>query len=252
MKNYIFYYVVGIVKNAKTKALQFRKFDYSTKNTVSSLFDKNLHSKDKGSAIHFQAVTTDVAGKIGTESTVGHATTLVLGGRGAVFWMWISALFGMVTKYSEIVLSIKYREKNEEGTCIGGPMYYIKNGLNVKWLAILFAIFAMIACIGTGNARQSNAMSDVAKDSLNIPSWVTGLILTVIVVLVILGGIKRIASVNEKLVPSMAIFFVIIAMLCLCFNAPKIPQAFALIFKEAFNFKAGFGGVASYSIMTAI
>lgn len=244
--------VVGIFITVKTRALQFRKFGYAMKNTVGSLFDKSQHAKDKGSVSPFQAVTTALAGTIGTGSIAGLATALVSGGPGAVFWMWISALLGMVTKYAEIVLSIKYREKSEDGSWLGGPMYYIKNGLNVKWLAIVFAIFAMIACIGTGNATQSNSISGVVNQSFNVPTWVTGLILTIIVALVILGGIKRIASVNEKLVPAMAIFFVVAAILCLCFNIDKIPQAFALIFKEAFNFKAAFGGVAGYGIMTAM
>jgi AGCS family alanine or glycine:cation symporter len=166
--------------------------------------------------------------------------------------MWISALLGMVTKYSEIVLSIKYREKTEEGAYVGGPMYYIKNGLNIKWLAILFCMFAMIACIGTGNATQSNSISGALYDTFDIPTWITGLVLTVLVAMVILGGVKRIASVNEKLVPVMAIFFILAAIFALCFNGSKIPGAFALIFSEAFNFKAAFGGVAGYGILSAM
>ena len=168
---------VGIFLTVRTKVLQFRKFGYAMKNTVGSLFDKNQHAKDKGSVSPFQAVTTALAGTIGTGSIAGVATALVAGGPGAVFWMWISALLGMVTKYSEIVLSLKYREKNKEGAWVGGPMYYIQKGLKSKWLAVIFAVFAMIACIGTGNATQSNAISGVMKSSLEIPNWLYILLL---------------------------------------------------------------------------
>lgn len=248
----VFLIVVGAFLTIRTKALQFRKFGYAMKNTVGSLFDKSQHVKDKGSVSPFQAVTTALAGTIGTGSIAGVATALVAGGPGAIFWMWISALLGMVTKYAEIVLSIKYREKKEDGSWAGGPMYYISKGLKSKWLAIAFALFAMIACIGTGNATQSNAISDVMNKTIEIPTWVTGLVLTVIVALVILGGVKSIASVNEKLVPTMAIFFLLICFIALGVNVTKIPDAFALIFKEAFNFKSAIGGVAGYGIFSAM
>lgn len=243
---------VGIFLSVKTGFLQFRKFGYMNKKTIGSLFDKNLHAKEKGAVSPFQAVTTALAGTIGTGSIAGLATALVLGGPGAVFWMWISALLGMVTKYSEIVLSIKFREKNEEGAWMGGPMYYIKNGLNLKWLAIVFSIFAMIACIGTGNTTQSNSISGALNSTFNIPTWVTGVILTTLVAAVILGGIKRIASVNEKLVPIMAVFFVLASLIAVFINIEKVPNAFALIFKEAFNFKSAFGGVAGYGVLSAM
>lgn len=243
---------VGVFLSIKTGFLQFRKFGYATKNTIGSLFDKSQHKKEVGSVSPFQAVTTALAGTIGTGSIAGLATALVAGGPGAVFWMWISALLGMVTKYAEIVLSIKYREKNETGAWVGGPMYYIKKGLKAPWLAIVFAVFAMIACIGTGNATQSNAIAGVMKSTLAIPPWVTGLIIMGIVALVILGGVKRIASVNEKMVPTMAIFFIVSALVVLGINVTKIPSAFELIFTEAFNFKAAFGGVAGYGVLSAM
>lgn len=243
---------IGAFLTIRTKALQFRRFGYAMKNTVGSLFDKSQHAKDKGSLSPFQAVTTALAGTIGTGSIAGVATALVAGGPGAIFWMWISALLGMVTKYSEIVLSIKFREKKEDGSWAGGPMYYISKGLKSKWLAILFALFAMIACIGTGNATQSNAISGVMDKTLSIPTWVTGLVLTVIVALVILGGVKSIASVNEKLVPTMAIFFLLICIIALGINITEVPSAFALIFSEAFNFKSALGGVAGYGIFSAM
>ena len=242
----------GIFLSIKTEFFQFRRFGYVMKNTIGNLFNKNIYHHEKGSVSPFQAVTTALAGTIGTGSIAGVATALVLGGPGAVFWMWISALLGMVTKYSEIVLALKFREKNESGSYTGGPMYYIKNGLGLKWLAVLFALFAMIACIGTGNATQANSISGVLDLNFNISPWITGLVLMVIVGIVIIGGVKRIATVNEKLVPVMAVFFILASLFALIFNADKIPSAFALIFKEAFNFKSAFGGVAGYGILAAM
>ena len=242
----------GLFLSIKTRFLQFRRFGYVLRNTVGKLFNKNLHQQDKGSVSPFQAVTTALAGTIGTGSIAGVATALVLGGPGAVFWMWISALLGMVTKYSEIVLALKFREKNENGAYVGGPMYYIKNGLGKKWLAAMFAAFAMIACIGTGNATQSNSISGVLDLNFGVAPWITGVVLTIIVGVVIIGGVKRIAAVNEKLVPVMAVFFILASVFALIFNAEKIPAAFALIFKEAFNFKSVFGGAAGYSILSAM
>ena len=242
----------GIFLTVRTGFFQFRRFGYVLKNTVGNLFNKNMHHRNDGSVSPFQAVTTALAGTIGTGSIAGVATALVLGGPGAVFWMWVSALFGMVTKYSEIVLALNFREKNGQGAYIGGPMYYIKNGLGIKWLAAIFALFAMIACIGTGNATQSNSISGVLDMNFNIAPWITGFVLTVVVGVVIIGGVKRIATVNEKLVPVMAVFFILAAIVALVFNGSKIPAAFALIFKEAFNFKSAFGGVAGYGILSAM
>lgn len=242
----------GLFLTIRTRFFQFRRFGYVLKNTIGSLFHKNMHHRDKGSVSPFQAVTTALAGTIGTGSIAGVATALVLGGPGAVFWMWISALFGMVTKYSEIVLALTYREKNTRGVYVGGPMYYIRKGLGIKWLATLFAAFAMIACIGTGNATQSNSISGVLDMNFGVAPWITGVVLTIVVAVVTIGGVKRIASVNEKLVPVMAILFVLASVLALIFHADKIPGAFGLIFKEAFRFKSVFGGVSGYGILSAM
>ena len=247
-----FLILTGIFLSIRTRFFQFRKFGYVFKNTVGMMFNKQLHHRDAGSVSPFQAVTTALAGTIGTGSIAGVATALVLGGPGAIFWMWISALLGMVTKYSEIVLAVNFREKDKNGAFIGGPMYYIRNGLGNKWLASLFAVFSMIACIGTGNATQSNSISGVLNLNFNIAPWITGVVLTVVVGGVIIGGVKRIATVNEKLVPLMAVFFIFASVLALIFNASKIPTAFTLIFREAFNFKSAFGGVAGYSILSAM
>ncbi len=232
---------------------QFTCFGHMFKNTIGSMFSKKQRSSSSSGVSPFQAVATAMAGTIGTGSIAGLATAIVAGGPGAVFWMWISALLGMTTKYAEIALSLKYREKNEEWQWIGGPMYYIKNGLGpkFKWLAVLFSIFAMLACLGTGNATQSNSIA-IALADYKVPTWITGAVLVVISAAVILGGMRRIASVNEKLVPFMAMFYVVCSVLCLILNAREIPAAFALIFKEAFNFKAAAGGAAGYGIMTAM
>ena len=242
----------GLFLSVKTGFLQFGKFGYMMKNTLLSIFSSNQRQKDEAGVSPFQAVATAMAGTIGTGSIAGLATAIVSGGPGAVFWMWISALLGMVTKYSEIVLSLSYREKNKKGEWVGVPMYYIKNGLNAKWLAGLFAIFAMIACLGTGNATQSNSISVALESTVGIRPWITGVVLTVLAAAVILGGMRRIASVNEKLVPFMAVFYVAASVIALIVNADKIPGAFALIFREAFNFKAAAGGVTGYGIMLAM
>lgn len=242
----------GLFLSIATNFIQFKNFGYMMKNTILGMFSKKQHQKDASGVSPFQAVATAMAGTIGTGSIAGLATAIVSGGPGAVFWMWISALLGMVTKYSEIVLSLRYREKNEDGKWVGGPMYYIKNGLNLKWLAALFAIFAMIACLGTGNATQSNSIAVALESTMGVNPYITGTVLTVIAVAVILGGMRRIASVNEKLVPFMAVFYLTCSVLALFVNIEKVPAAFALIFREAFNFKAAAGGTAGYGIMLAM
>lgn len=242
----------GLLLSIRMGFPQFTKFAYVMKNTIGSLFNSKQHKKDDSGVSPFQAVATAMAGTIGTGSITGIATALVSGGPGAIFWMWISALLGMVTKYSEIILSLHFREKNDEGLWVGGPMYYIQNGLGLKWLAVLFAIFAALTCFGTGNATQANSISVALDATLGIDPFWTAVVLTLIVGAVILGGIRRIASVNEKLVPFMAVFYVIVAVIALILNIDKVPAAFALIFQEAFNFQAAAGGAAGYGIMVAM
>ncbi|MBR2886541.1 MAG: sodium:alanine symporter family protein [Clostridia bacterium] len=243
---------MGLFLSSETKFLQFRKFGYMLKNTILGVFSSNQHEKDASGVSPFQAVATAMAGTIGTGSIAGIATAIVSGGPGAIFWMWVSALLGMVTKYAEIVLSLHFREKNSKGEWIGGPMYYIRNGLKIKWLAALFAIFAMFACMGTGNATQSNSIAIALESTFDIAPWITGVILTAIAAGVILGGMRRIASVNEKLVPLMAVFYVVCSVVALILNIDKVPAAFSLILKEAFNLRAAGGGAAGYGIMTAM
>jgi len=242
----------GFFLSAKTGFIQFGKFGYMLRHTLFGVFSKKQHRKDEAGVSAFQAVATAMAGTIGTGSIAGLATAIVSGGPGALFWMWVSALFGMVTKYAEIVLAIRYREKNEKGEWVGGPMYYIKNGLGIKWLAGAFAAFAMIACLGTGNATQSNSIAIALESTLGLRPYITGIVLTVLCAVVILGGVRRIASVNEKLVPFMAIFYVLCALSALILTFDRIPAAFSLIFREAFNVKAAAGGTAGYGIMLAM
>lgn len=242
----------GLLLSFRMGFPQFTKFVFVMKNTIGSLFSTKQHHKDESGVSPFQAVATAMAGTIGTGSITGIATAIVSGGPGAIFWMWISALLGMVTKYSEIILSLHFREKNDEGQWVGGPMYYIQNGLGLKWLATLFAIFAAITCFGTGNATQSNSIAVALQSTLKISPIITGIVLTIIVGAVILGGIRRIAAVNEKLVPFMAVFYVICAFVALIINIREVPAAFALIFEEAFSFKAAAGGAAGYGIMLAM
>lgn len=242
----------GLYLSVRLRFLQFSKFGHMLKSTIFGLFSKNQHKKDESGVSPFQAVATAMAGTIGTGSIAGLATAITMGGPGAIFWMWVSALLGMVTKYSEIVLSLKFREKNANGEWVGGPMYYIQNGLKLKWLAVLFAIFGMLACLGTGNATQSNSIAGALESTIGVTPWITGIVLTIIAACVILGGIRRIASVNEKMVPFMAVFFVVCAVVALIINIKEVPGAFALIFKEAFNFEAAAGGVAGYGIVAAM
>lgn len=242
----------GLLLSIRMGFPQFTKLGYVIKNTIGSMFKPKQRKKDASGVSPFQAVATAMAGTIGTGSITGIATALVAGGPGAVFWMWVSALLGMVTKYAEIVLSLKYREKNEKGEWSGGPMYYIQNGLHQKWLAVIFAVFAAITCFGTGNATQGNSISVTLESTLNIKPLYTAIVLTIVIGAVILGGIRSIAAVNEKLVPFMAVFYVICAVVALFVQIKEVPAAFALIFREAFNFRAATGGAAGYGIMIAM
>ncbi len=242
----------GLLLSVRMGFPQFTKFVYVMKNTIGSMFSSKQRTADESGVSPFQAVATAMAGTIGTGSITGVATALVSGGPGAIFWMWVSALLGMVTKYSEILLSLHFREKNEDGQWVGGPMYYIQNGLGWKWLAMIFAFFVAIACLGTGNATQGNSIAVALESTLHINPLITGIVLTVFVGAVILGGIRRIASVTEKLVPFMAVFYVVVAVVALVLNAPKIPAALSLIISEAFSFQSAAGGAAGYGIMMAM
>ena len=207
-----------------------------------------------GDVSPFQALMTCLSATVGTGNIAGVATAIFLGGPGALFWMWCTALVGMATKYAEIVLAVHYREKDERGEYIGGPMYAIKNGLGKSWawLGFAFAIFGGLAGFGIGNMVQSNSMAEVLESTFNIERWVTGLVTTIIVALVILGGIKRIAKVSSSLVPFMCVGYVVVSLVVLSVYADRIPAAFALIFTHAFTPSAATGGFAGAAVMMAM
>lgn len=210
--------------------------------------------KDQGDISPFQALMTALSATIGTGNIAGVATAIFLGGPGAIFWMWITALFGMGTKYGEAVLAVKYREVDEQGRRVGGPMYYIKNGLgdNWKWLGFLFALFGTVAAFGIGNMVQSNSVADALNSNFNISPTITGVVLAVLVGLVILGGIKRIGDVAGKLVPVMAIAYILGSLIVIILNYGQIGEAFKLIFSSAFNGTAVTGGFAGAAVWAAI
>ncbi|MFU0788831.1 MAG: sodium:alanine symporter family protein [Virgibacillus proomii] len=230
----------GLYLTLRLGFFQFRTLPYALKLTFSpSKQDK----KSKGDISHYQALTTAMAATIGTGNIVGVATAVVLGGPGAVFWMWVSALFGMATKYAEAVLAVKYRVENSKGQMSGGPMYYLERGLKAKWLGIIFAIFGSIAAFGIGNMVQSKAVSDALDNSFQVPPIATGIILTLLVGLVILGGIKGIGRVTAFLVPIMALFYVIGGLVIVFLNLEVVPGVIGLIFTDAFSGSALGGGI---------
>lgn len=239
----------GIYFTFRTNFLQVKEFGFTMKETLMKIFSKE-ESAEEGDITPFQALATALAATIGTGNIAGVATAIALGGPGAIFWMWVSAFFGMMTKYAEVVLAIKYREK-KEGNWVGGPMYYIEKGLGLKWLAVIFSIFGALAAFGIGNMVQSNSVA-AALAGYNIPPLVTGIVLAVAAGLVILGGLKRIASVTEKIVPFMAVFYIIGAVIILILNASGIPTAFGLIFKHAFTPASAIGGFAGAVVMDAM
>ncbi|MBJ6136199.1 alanine/glycine:cation symporter family protein [Marinobacter litoralis] len=209
---------------------------------------------DEGDIPPFQALMTALSATVGTGNIAGVATAVFLGGPGALFWMWLTALVGMATKYSEAVLAVRFREVDERGAHVGGPMYYIRNGLGRKWawLGVLFAIFASVAAFGIGNTVQANSVADVLEVNFSIPHWATGLVLMALVGMVLIGGIKRIGQVASALVPFMAVSYVMIGLVVLAINAHEIPAAFNLIFSYAFSSAAAEGGFAGAAVWAAI
>lgn len=242
----------GILLTVMAGFPQITKLGTIMKSTVGSLFGQDAHKKDEASISPYQAVATALASTVGTGNITGVATAIVAGGPGAVFWMWISALFGTMTKFAEVTLAVKFRQKNEKGEWVGGPMYYMENGLNMKWLGVIFACFATLASFGIGNMTQANSIAAALQQTLHIDPKITGAIIMVIVAVVILGGIKRIAQVTEKLVPVMGVIYVALGIITIVMNAGKLPAAFAVIFQGAFNPSAVAGGVLGYTIMNAI
>ena len=240
----------GIYQTLLLKGLQFRKLYYSL---WLALIKRKDDGDNPGDISHFQALMTALAATVGTGNIAGVATALAAGGPGALFWMWITGLFGMATKYAEAVLAVKFREKDEYGTMSGGPMYYISKGLKQKWLGIIFAIFASIAAFGIGNMVQSNSVADAVHHSFNIPVEVTGIVLAVLTALVILGGIKNIGNVTQILVPGMVVFYMLAALIVVIIHFEFIPKVFALVISEAFTPTAAEGGgFAGATVMLTI
>lgn len=228
----------GIYLTIRLGFLQIRTLPYAFKLT----FSRNQDKTSEGDISHFQALTTASAATIGTGNIVGVATAIVLGGPGAVFWMFLAGLFGMATKYGEAILAVKYRVKDAQGNMAGGPMYYLEHGLKQKWLGVLFAIFGSLAAFGIGNGTQAKAVSDLMNSTFSIPAWVTGIALVIFAGLVILGGIKWIGKVTAYFVPFMALFYILAGLYVMIVNIHLVPEAIATIIKYAFSGEAALGG----------
>lgn len=252
---------VGLYLSLRTNFLQIRKFTYAIRVTLGRMFRKRDASD--GTMTPFQAVCTALAATVGTGNIAGVAGAIAIGGPGSVFWMWVSAVLGMCTKFSEVTLAVHFREKNEQGDLVGGPMYYIKNGLGKKWhwLATLFSAFGVLTVFGTGNATQVNTITTainsallnyqiIPEDGTKTVSLIIGLILAALVALVLLGGIKRIGSVTERLVPFMALFYIIFALGTVFINIKEVPAVFSSIIYGAFNPAAVTGGVVGSFFMS--
>ena len=255
---------VGIFMTVRTRGLQVRKFGYSLNTTiiptVKQIFGggkkKRGNKKNENTVTPFEAFSAAISGTVGTGNIVGVASAMLAGGPGAVFWMWVSAFFGMVTSYSEKLLGLYYRERNGDGSFSGGPMYYIANGMKNKPLAIFFALCCTLAAVGMSMV-QVNSISDtiqvaISGGSNGTVAWVVGISVAVIIGLIVLGGIKRIGKVASMIVPFMALFFIFFALVIILINITAIPTAFALIFKCAFSFKAFAGGLFGHVIMVAM
>jgi AGCS family alanine or glycine:cation symporter len=242
----------GTYLSINTKFFSITKIGYVLKNTLLKMFAKD--DKGEGEVTAFQAVATALAATVGTGNIAGVATAIALGGPGAVFWMWLAAIMGMTTKFAEVVLAVNYREKTPDGRFVGGPMYYITNGLgkNWKWMAVLFAFFGTFASFGIGCMVQSNSVALSAQSTFGVPVMVTGIVLAILTGAVIIGGIKRIGAFTEKLVPFMSAIYIVGGLWLIIANASQLPRAFSLIFTNAFTGTAAVGGFAGTVMMQAI
>ena len=252
---------VGLYLSIRTKFVQIRKFPYAIKTTLGRIFRKR--EAEDGAMTPFQAVCTALAATVGTGNIAGVAGAIAIGGPGAVFWMWISAFLGMCTKFCEVTLAVHFRERNEEGDYVGGPMYYIKNGLgkNWQWLAVAFSAFGVLTVFGTGNATQVNTITTAINSALlnfhvindsqvKTVSLVVGIIIAILVALVLLGGVKRIGHVTEKLVPFMAVLYIILALGVVILNVNIIPGVFHDIIVGAFRPASVTGGLVGSFFMS--
>ena len=245
---------VGLYLSIRTNFLQIRKFPYAIKTTLGRIFRKRDASD--GAITPFQAVCTALAATVGTGNIAGVAGAIAIGGPGAIFWMWVSALFGMCTKYAEVTLAVHNREINANGELVGGPMYYIKNGLSKKWhwLAYLFAAFGVLTVFGTGNATQVNTITTainsallnynvISESAVSTSNLIIGIIIAILIAMILLGGIKRIGHVTEKLVPFMALLYILLGLGVILLNIQNVPAVFASIFRGAFQPRAVTGGI---------
>ena len=240
---------VGILYTVMTGFVQVRHFPYIIrKSLIEPLMARQGDSKESGSISSFQALCTAIASCVGSGNIVGVSTAVLSGGLGAIFWMWVAAFVGMATKYGEIILGLMYREKDENGSYVGGPMYYIKKGLHAPWLAVLCAIFMITQIIG-GNFIQSNTISGVMKDSFGVPYLVTGIILVILIFSISLGGLKRLAHVTQNLVPIMASIYVVGGLLIILANIAEVPGVIVSIIRGAFGLDAIAGGAAGSMII---
>jgi AGCS family alanine or glycine:cation symporter len=239
----------GIFLTIRVKLLQIRALPHSL---YLALIKRKEDSDEAGDITHFQALMTALAATVGTGNIAGVATAITTGGPGALFWMWITGLFGMATKYSEAVLAVKYREVDKFGTMSGGPMYYISKGLGLKWLGVMFAIFASIAAFGIGNMVQSNSVAEAIRSAFHIPNWISGILLAFLTGLVVIGGIRSIANVTQYLVPFMVLFYFTGGLLVLTINYSRIPEIFWLVIKSAFTPTAAAGGFLGATVMHTI
>ncbi len=238
----------GVFITLILKMVQVRHFRYAWK-LISGKYD---NPEDDGEVTHFQALSTALSATIGTGNIAGVGTAVAIGGPGAIFWMWVTAFFGMGLKYAECLLSLKYRIVHADGTTGGGPMYYLEHGLKKKWMGVAFAIFASIAAFGIGNMVQANSVAEPLLDTFGAPKIVTGLVMAVLCFAVIVGGVKRIGAFSSKIVPAMAVFYIVGALLVIFSHLGDVPAAFARIIHDAFTGTAATGGFVGAGIAQAI
>lgn len=231
------------------RGLQFTKLGHAL---YLALIKRKEDDDEPGDITHFQALMTALAATVGTGNIAGVATAIAIGGPGAMFWMWVTGLVGMATKYAEAILAVKYREVDSKGEMCGGPMYYISKGLNLPWLGTVFAVFASIAAFGIGNMVQANSVADAVQATFHVPLWATGAVLMTFSAMVILGGIKSIARVTSLLVPIMIVFYVLASLFIIFNNIGEVPASLMFIVKQAFNPTAAVGGFTGATIMMAI
>ena len=248
----IFLCAVGLLLTWKTRFVQITNFRTALKLISGGALKRDSSSKDTGDISPFQALTTALSATIGNGNVAGVATAIAIGGPGAAFWMCTVSLFGMATKYSEAVLGIKYRQKSDDGTMLGGPMVYLNKGLGMRRLSLFFAIAALFGGLGAGNMTQSNSIALVLFSDFGIPKWFSGMILALTLWLVIIGGIRRIGRVAEMLVPGMALIYIISCLAILMVNLKEIPEAIILIIDSAFNGTAATGGFAGATVARAM